>query len=126
MNNLKKDINNNTLKNLYLFTGPEVFLSEFYTNDIKKKLLGESGDDFNLLTVSRCLPDINDADNFINSYPFMSDKKLMIIKDSNILKKAADEDKKYWQKTLTSIPDYCIIIFCENEIDKRRKGNDSI
>lgn len=119
MNNLKKDITNNTLKNLYLFTGPEVFLSEFYTNDIKKTLLGESADDFNLLTVSRQLPDIMAADSFINSYPFMSDKKLLIIKDSGILKKAGDEDKKYWQKILASVPDYCIIIFCENDIDKR-------
>lgn len=119
MNNLKKDINANTLKNLYLFTGPEVFLSEFYVNDIRKKLLGDGADDFNLLTISRALPDISAADDFINSYPFMSDKKLLIIKDSGILKKAPDEDKKYWQKALASVPDYCIIIFCENEIDKR-------
>lgn len=119
MNNLKKDINTNTLKNLYLFTGPEVFLSEFYVNDIRKRLLGDGADDFNLLTISRALPDISAADDFINSYPFMSDKKLLIIKDSGILKKAPDEDKKYWQKALASVPDYCIIIFCENEIDKR-------
>ena len=119
MNNLKKDINANTLKNLYLFTGPEVFLSEFYVNDIRKRLLGDGADDFNLLTISRALPDISAADDFINSYPFMSDKKLLIIKDSGILKKAPDEDKKYWQKALASVPDYCIIIFCENEIDKR-------
>lgn len=119
MNKLKKDINANTLKNLYLFTGPEVFLSEFYVNDIRKRLLGDGADDFNLLTVSRTLPDISAADDFINSYPFMSDKKLLIIKDSGILKKAPDEDKKYWQKALASVPDYCIIIFCENDIDKR-------
>ena len=119
MNNLKKDLNNNSLKNLYLFTGPEVFLSEFYTNDIRKKLVGDSADDFNYMSFVRVVPDIMAADSFINSYPFMSDKKLLVIKDSGILKKAFDEDKKYWQKTLECVPDYCIIIFCENEIDKR-------
>lgn len=119
MNNLKKDINNNTLKNLYLFTGPEVFLSEFYTNDIRKKLVGEAADDFNLLTFSRVAPNIMASDSFINSYPFMSEKKLLIIKDSKILKKATDEEKKYWSKALAALPEYCVVIFCENEIDKR-------
>lgn len=119
MNNLKKDINNNSLKNLYLFTGPEIFLSEFYANDIRKRLFGDAGDDFNLLSISRENPDTNAIDDFINSYPFMNDKKLLIIKDSGILKKASDVEKKYWQKALSSVPDYCIIIFCENDIDKR-------
>lgn len=119
MNNLKKDIKNNSLKNLYLFTGEEIFLSEFYTNDIRKRLFGENDDGFNLLTVTREKPDINTADDFINSYPFMSEKKLLIIKESGLLKKATDAEKNFWQKALASVPRYCIIIFCENDIDKR-------
>ena len=119
MNNIRNHIKSNQLQNLYLFTGPEIFLIEFYINDIIKLTLDNPKDEFNLLEISREIPDTLNVGNFVNSFPFMADKKLLIIKDSGILKKASDEQKKFWVSLLSQVPDYCTIIFYETSIDKK-------
>jgi DNA polymerase-3 subunit delta len=113
------DINSKKFKNVYLFTGDEVFLMEYYANSMISALIDDTTDSFNYLCVSRQKPDIMETDTFINSYPFIKDKKVLLLKNTGILKKADDEEKKYFSSLLQSCPEYAVVIFMENEIDKR-------
>ena len=44
---LKKDIKDNTLKNIYALYGEERYLLEYYANQIKKLLLPDGLEEFN-------------------------------------------------------------------------------
>ena len=61
-------------------------------------------------------------DDALDAFPVMSEKKLVIGKDSGIFKARAEggEDmREFWQERLKDIPDFVILIFDEQEVDKR-------
>lgn len=119
MKNIINDIKNNSIKPLYLLTGEEVYLMEHYLHELTGVITGGEADDFNSMVVSREHTDEMNIYSFVESYPFMCDRKVLIIRNTGILKKATEEEKKFWPKLLESIPDYAVIIFYEPEIDKR-------
>lgn len=119
MNRIKADIKNNTFKNVYLFYGPETYLVDYYSKQIIAANTDEDTKELNLLSVSAQIPEEGETDGFINSYPFMSEKKVLYIRNSGLFKKATDSQKKFWSDVLTNIPEYAIIIFAETEVDKR-------
>ena len=119
MKNIISDIKNKTFKKLYLFTGQEVFLEEYYLNNLINTVTNGESDDFNTMTVSRESADEMSINSFVDSYPLMSDKKILVLKNTGILKKSTEDEKHFWQKLIDDIPDYAIIAFYENDIDKR-------
>jgi len=119
MQRIKTDIKCNNFKNIYLLFGPETFLIDYYTTQIISANVDEDSKEFNLLSFSAQIPDDSEIDSFINSYPFMSEKKVLCIRNSGIFKKSGDAIKIFWSEIIENIPDYAIIIFAENEIDKR-------
>ena len=119
MKNIINDIKNNSIKPLYLLTGEEIYLMEHYLHELTNAVTGGEADDFNSMVVSREHTDEMSIYSFVESYPFMCDRKVLIIRNTGILKKATEEEKKYFPKLLESIPDYCVIIFYEPELDKR-------
>lgn len=128
MKTVINDINSKKFKNVYLFTGEEIFLMEYYANSMISSLVDDTSDSFNYLCVSRQKPDIFEIDSFINSYPFMKDKKVLMLKNTGLLKKADDEEKKFFSSLFQACPEYAVIIFMENDIDKRNaiyKGIDT-
>jgi DNA polymerase-3 subunit delta len=126
LKNLISDIKNNTIKHLYLITGEEIFLEEYYLKDLINCITDGNSDDFNTMIISRETTEELNISSFVDSYPLMSEKKILIIKNTGILKKATDEEKRFWPKLLDDIPDYAIIVFYENEIDKRNSIYKSI
>lgn len=119
MKNLISDIKSNSIKRLYLITGEEVFLEEYYLKDLINCVTDNNSDDFNTMVISREETDELSVSSFVDSYPLMSEKKILIIKNTGVLKKATEEEKRFWPKLLEDIPDYAVIVFYENEIDKR-------
>ena len=119
MKNLIADIKNKSFKRVYLLTGQEIFLEEYYLNDLIKAVTDGMPDEFNTMTISRQSADEMSVNSFVDSYPLMSDKKILIIRNTGILKKSTENEKKFWPKLLDDIPDYAVIVFYENDIDKR-------
>lgn len=116
---LKKQIKEGGIGNLYLFFGEEIFVKDMYLEKMKSFIPDGGFADFNsvYLEAGDMTPDkIDDA---LNSFPMMSDKKLVMIKDSGIFKSANQDIKEYWQKQLADVPDYVLLIFDEREVDKR-------
>ena len=119
MRNIIADINNKSFKRLYLITGEEIFLEEYYLNGIINAVTEGAPDDFNTMVISRDIADEMTINSFVDSYPLMCDKKILVIKNTGILKKATEDEKRFFPKILDDIPDYAVIVFYENEIDKR-------
>ncbi len=121
---LKEDIKNDNLFKFYVFHGAENYLKEFYVNKIIEKFSGSPFDDFNILKLE--YPNFSSVtlNDFISSYPAMSDRKLLIISDMDLYK-MKDEIKEIILDTLENMPEYLSIIIyydiLEYKADKRLK-----
>ncbi len=126
---LKKQLKEEKIANVYLFTGAEEYLKKYYVNALVKLLLGEDNKELNLITFDGKV----DPDAIISNcetMPMFSDKKLVIVRNTGFFKAKkgegeAAEGKKGTKDKLTdyldNIPDYTCLIFVEGEIDKRLK-----
>lgn len=119
-----KSMNNNEFKNVYLFYGREFYLIE---NVIKtcKKSLNESMIDFNLdildgkeLTLDQILSNAE-------TLPFMDERKILIIKDFELLKgkkkNFSDSDESELIEYIEKVPSTTVIVFLVyGDVDKRK------
>ena len=119
MHDIKNDIKNGTLCNIYILTGEERYLIDYYTDEIKNAVSNPDTRDFNLMEIYNSLPDEEALDSFVSSYPFMSEKKLLIFKDTRIFKSINANLKDYFSELVSAMPEYLVMIFAEGEVDKR-------
>lgn len=116
---IKDDIKKGSYKNVYLLWGEEDFLKDYYKKALVSKVLDPALADFNYKEFTAKKPDNGEVEDFLSSYPCMSEKKVLYIKNSDLLKKASEDNKKFWQRVLDDMPDFAIIIFSESAVDKR-------
>lgn len=116
---LKKQIKENKLSGLYLLYGQEVYIKENYIKKMTDSIDDCGFPDFNRIVIDGKSMTLSEVDDAIESFPMMSEKKLIIIKDSGIFQKATEEQKEYWVKRLENLPDYVVLIFDEEGADKR-------
>lgn len=116
---LKQQIKNGDLGNLYLFFGEELYVKDMYLNRMKSLIPDGGFPDFNCVFLDSGDMSPDAVDDALNAFPMMSEKKLIVIKDSGIFKSASQEIKDFWQERLADIPDYVLLIFDEREVDKR-------
>lgn len=119
MHDIKNDIKNNTVCNIYILTGDEKYLIDYYITELKTALTDSDTADFNFMEVCNTLPEEDDLDGFVSSYPFMSEKKLLIFRETKVFKSINAKIKDYLSELASNIPEYLTIIFAESEIDKR-------
>lgn len=115
---LIKEIKKGSFAPLYLFFGEEKYLMEEITRDIYQRLVDPNLKDFNYRLV---YADEEDAFTIVDeakTLPFMSERKLIVVKNIDRLKKGDDE----------AFIDYCLnpcqkscVIFMGADIDRRRK-----
>lgn len=131
---LKDELKVRKVRNLYLFYGPEEYLKQYYISSIEDIILNKDFKSLNRINLegkldARKIIDISDT------VPMFSDKKLVVIKNSNLLKpskKSQDDEGKSKPQNdelfsfLQSIPEYTCVLFYETEIDKRMKAIDII
>jgi len=130
LDTLKKQIKEKKLSNIYLFTGAEEYLIKYYTNAIRKLIVDQTNEEFNLITIEG-KTDTEAIISNCETLPMFSDKKLVIAKNTGLFKSKKGEgtdtgtSKKSGKDRLTeyleSIPDYTCLIFIESEVDKRVK-----
>ena len=118
---LKQQLKKGEIGNLYLFFGEEVYIKDSYVKYMQKLIPDDGFSDFNciLLDGKTASERIDDA---IDAFPVMSDRKVIIVKDSGIFKARAEggEDaREFWRERLNNLPDFVILIFDEQDADKR-------
>ncbi len=123
---LKEQIKENRLKNLYLFYGEEEYLKEHYINKITELIPDAGLPEINRIVING-QADYSDYDDAWEGMPMMTDRRLLVIRDSNIftIKKSKDitppteEQRKFWTEKFKRISDDTVIIFCEKNVDAR-------
>ena len=119
MKGIKEQLKDKSIGGVYLLYGEEDYLKDFYTEKITEFCSGDGPDEFNILKLTNQKPDNNAMAEFIVSLPFMSDKKLLVLKNTGLFSKTSEADKKFWCETFSDLPDYMVIVFCESTVDKR-------
>ena len=100
MTDLKKQLSENKLHKLYLFFGEESFLMDYYIGQITKLIPHMDFEEFNHITLDSdsSLYDVSQA---MESFPMMTDRKLVLLKDSGAFRsKTAEATKDFYKKVL--------------------------
>lgn len=117
---LKKRIKDNNIEKVYLFYGPETYLVSHYIGKLRKAVVAEGTEDFNL-SVFEGISDQGKVRDACDTYPFLSEKKMIIWKNTGVFKKTTEEKTASFIEAINSVPDYACLVVCEEEIDRRYK-----
>ena len=123
---LKKQLKEGILAPLYVFYGEEDYLREMYVDRVKDCVPDGGFPDFNNIKIEGRDVAFSEYDDAWESFPMMTEKKLIHIKDSGIfqLKSGKDEasteeKKEFWTEKFKRISDDTVVIFDETSVDKR-------
>lgn len=116
MSIINSHIENNSFSNVYLLGGDESYL----VNQYKAKLLAalcDTDDSMNYMVYKgeNAVPE--DIREFAMTMPFFADRRVLLVEDSGFFKKGNEAVEEF----IEDIPDTTVIVFVENEIDKRLK-----
>ncbi|WP_077368004.1 DNA polymerase III subunit delta [Anaerosalibacter sp. Marseille-P3206] len=125
------DINKNKLKTLYLFYGEEEYLIDYSLKLLKDKYIDSSFETLNYQILEGKDIQFEDIQNACETLPFMSEKKIVVVKDLGIFSRkkrgeVADEKpskkKDPLKEYLQTLADYVCLIFVEKEgkVDKSK------
>lgn len=115
----KKELKEGKLDNLYLFYGKEQYYAEYYARQLAERVPDGGMPEFNRMTVEDDRTPVTEIDDFIETYPLMSERKLLTLKHTGLMKSPKEEQKSYWSEKLKNLPDYLTVLILETEIDKR-------
>lgn len=119
---LKKQLKEKNIGNLYLFFGEETFVKDSYVNYMSNLVPADDFSDFNRIFLDGKDFDADKIDGAIDAFPVMSEKKVVIVKDSGIFKakpSLSPEMVDFWIQKLKNLPDFVIVVFDEYDVDKR-------
>ena len=116
MKTIDNDIKTGQLKQVYLLYGEEQYLIRQYRDKLKKAMVAED-DTMNFSSFEG--NDINQKEiiDLAETLPFFADRRMILIEDSGLFKKSAEELADY----MASVPETTCFVFVEKEIDKKTK-----
>ncbi|MDR1000364.1 MAG: DNA polymerase III subunit delta [Clostridiales bacterium] len=120
MKNLKEDIKFCRFKGVYLLYGEERYLVLHYEKEIQHRLFGA---DFSVNTdvfSGGKVPAQSIIDAAL-TVPFLEDFRLILVKGSGLFKAGRKADSDLMAGFLPNIPEHSVIVFTEDEVDKRSK-----
>jgi len=112
---IKEHIKSRSFKQYYLLYGSEEYLKKLYRDKLKNAIV-QDGQDMNCSFFEGNGIDPRKIADVAQTLPFFSEKRLIIIENSGFFKNANELGE-----LLSNTPDSTIVIFVENEIDKRSK-----
>lgn len=123
---LKQQLSEKKLQKLYVFYGDEEYLKEHYIKEIEKLVPDCSLAEFNRIRLEGTV-DYNVYDDVFEGMPMMTDKRTLLIRDSNIFTThrsgtiipPTDEQKEFWKDKFKRLSDDTVVIFCEKNVDAR-------
>jgi len=119
------DIRNGKIENLYLLYGREGFLINIILKELENKYIDSLNRNFNYIVLEGENLSIDNLINNCETTPFMGEKKLVIVKESNLFSSNKSKDSQSEEaliKYLNDLSKSTLLIFVEGEsIDKRKK-----
>lgn len=121
---LIRDIKDGTFAPLYIISGEETYLKEHYLRQLKEKVVDPTFADFNIMEFAGKGLTLEQLTEAIDSYPAMSEKKLIVVTDFDLFKPPAGFSDAL-PELLGGLPDYVCLVFyydvLEGKPDKRTK-----
>ncbi len=123
MREFKAELKAGKIHNIYVFHGEEGYLREYYLTQLEKLVVGDMMPEFNVTVITEKL-DINQLLEACESYPVMSEKKIVCVRDFDIFGAGADFLKGA-EALFDDMPEHCVLVFVyaniEYKPDKRKK-----
>ncbi len=118
---LKKDLAENRLGNLYLFYGEEDYLRDFYLAQIQKKLLPPGTAIFNLHTFQGKTLETWALADAVNAFPMMAERTVVLVYDYDLYQN--ESRRNFLMELFSDLPDYVCLIFVYDLMDYKSGGN---
>ena len=116
MKSLNEDIKTGSFRQVYLLCGEEVYLKNQYKNRLRNAILPD-GDTMNFSYFEGKGIDVRQVIDQAETMPFFADHRLILVENSGFFKNASPQLAEY----LPGMPEETILVFVENEVDKRGK-----
>lgn len=109
-NELKLQLKNDTLSNVYFIYGEESLLKKKYLDKLVKKLVGKESGDYSFQKFDGDEMDFDSFGGAVEAFPMMSDKKCLLVQDLDAgTLNQSDLDKVI--DIISDVPEYCYVIF---------------
>ena len=118
---LKNTIKQRNIAPLYIFEGAEEYLIEHCIGELKKALVEEWSEMMNFQSYTQ-LPPVNDAEDFMETLPVMSERKLLVFKKCGLFE-GNIKSKAQWEKLFSSVAPYNCVVIWEKLPEKGKKAN---
>jgi len=118
MKELAKNLAEGKLSNCYLFFGEEKYLINLYESKMKDFIAsqGEASMNIDVFWEKESVSNILNA---LETMPFLSEYRLIIVKNSGLFASGRKDDSQAMTAGLKDLPDSSIILFIEDNVDKR-------
>lgn len=116
MKRLDEDIKNGQFQKVYLLYGEQAYLRNQYRDKLVKAILPE-GDTLNYAHYQGKNINFAEIIDLCETMPFMAERRVVVIEDSEVFTKACDELSNY----ILKMPDSTTLIFNDEKADKRLK-----
>lgn len=116
MQNIIQDIKSNSYRQIYLLYGEENYLKKVYKDKLKEAIVGKD-DSMNYNYFEGKNISVKTVIDIAETLPFFAEHRLIILENSGFFKNANEDIAAY----IKEVPETTILIFVEEEIDKRGK-----
>lgn len=123
-NELKSEIKSEKFKNFYFLFGEENYLTEYYTNLLINKILGNDKNEFNFKVFFKNKLDIDELEKFCELISFMSIQKCVLIKDLDF-SSLSNSIVKRLKEIIENLPESTIIIVSQINLENEKKRSSS-
>lgn len=107
---LKADLRDGTIRNVYVFYGEETYLREYYLDQLRKQLIPAGFEEFNYHKLQGKGLTVQTLNDIVEALPMMCEKTLVTVTDFDVFK-LAEEQRNQLIALLSDFPDYCCLVF---------------
>lgn len=118
MKEINEAIKNGNFKTVYLLSGEEVYMVKKYFDAIRAALVDPSTEMLNY-SYFNGKTDIDNIITACDTLPFMSEKRLVAVKDSKLFEPGRKDDSEKLKDYIPNIPQSTVLCFVEDKADKR-------
>ena len=118
MNEIENAIKTGEYKRVYLLFGEEKYMIREYTQKLRDAVCDKATEMLNL-SIFEGRAEIDGIIKACDTLPFMSEKRLVIVKDSKLFEQGRKDDSEKMKDYIPSLPESTILLFAEEKADKR-------
>ena len=112
----KADLKQNTVGRLYVFYGEEPYLREFYTGELRRRLIPAGLESFNLFELEGKTLTVEHLEEAVDRLPMMCPRILILVSDYDIYK-APEDQRERLTGLFEDLPDTCCLAFLYDTLD---------